>query len=475
MAPQQLFHALSHDFGSLLNSQNFFDVRIAVGKAPNIRSFNVHSQILAARSSYFAVALSSGDFKRENKTIVFSKPNISPHIFEVILRYIYSGEISLNEHGALTILELLIVADELILENLIDLLEDYLIEHHATDLEKNFTTFNETSFNHHSFNKLQKFCTEIAVNNPATVFNSQDFTSLNKNALCSILSRDDLNMEEIEIWKKILEWGAAKLSNGIQLDKVLNWTDENFEAFKESIGEFLPLIRFFNISSVDFYYKVKPFARILPGTLYEDLLHHYLVPGSHQTSLDAQSLRFSQSKIESELLQLHNIKQLNHWIEGKNENTPFQNKPVNAFKLLLRGSRDGFSPNDFHRLCDKKGATVTVIKVKGTGQLIGGYTPESWHSLGSHLNGEGSFIFSLGDGKPQNAKLSKFVSGYGPFGHKDCVAQFGWWSIRTYSSNSQSIPCSCRKETNYEHAIMPGSENTTVEFLFDEYEVFQIL
>ncbi|KAG9305716.1 hypothetical protein G9A89_005114 [Geosiphon pyriformis] len=151
MAPQRLFHALSHDFESLLNSQNFSDVRIIVGEAPNTRTFHVHSQILAARSSYFAIALSGDWVKRENNTIIFSKPNISPDIFDVILRYIYSGEISLNEHGPLTILELLIAADELILEKLIDHLEDYLIEHYAKELEENFATFHEKSFIHHSF------------------------------------------------------------------------------------------------------------------------------------------------------------------------------------------------------------------------------------------------------------------------------------------------------------------------------------
>ncbi|KAG9285286.1 hypothetical protein G9A89_001420 [Geosiphon pyriformis] len=341
----------------------------------------------------------------------------------MILRYIYSGEISLNEHRPLTILELLIATDELILEKLINHLEDYLIEHHAKELEENFATFHETFFIHHSFKKLQKFCTEIAVNNPAAVFNSQDFTSLNKNAPCSILSRDDLNMDESEILEKIIEWGVAKLSNGIQLEKVLNWTDENFEAFKESIGELLPLIRFFNISSVDYYYKVKPFARILPGTLYEDLLHHYLVPGSHQKSVDAQPLRVSRSNFDSKLLQSHNINQLDHWIQGKDENNSFENRLENDFKLLLRGSRDGFSPNDFHRLCDNKGATV--IKVKGIGQFIGGYNPESWHFRWDWIDGEGSFIFSLEDGKAQNAKLSNLVSKNGPFCHKEFGPQFG--------------------------------------------------
>ncbi|KAG9302968.1 hypothetical protein G9A89_022385, partial [Geosiphon pyriformis] len=113
--------------------------------------------------------------------------------------------ISFNKHEVLTILELLATADELILENFIEPLEDYLIEHHEKNLEENFATLQKTSFMHDSFKKLKKFCTKIAANIPAIVFNSQDFTFLNENALFSILSRDDLNMEESELWEKIVE------------------------------------------------------------------------------------------------------------------------------------------------------------------------------------------------------------------------------------------------------------------------------
>ncbi|KAG9295636.1 hypothetical protein G9A89_005506 [Geosiphon pyriformis] len=129
-------------------------------------------------------------------------------------RYIYNGEISLDKHGVSTILELLATVDELILKNFIDLLEDYLIQHHAKELEKNFITLQNISFMHDSFKKLQEFCTKIAANNSAIVFNSQDFTSLR----------------------------VAKLDNNIQIKKVLYWTDENFSTFKRSIERLLPLI-----------------------------------------------------------------------------------------------------------------------------------------------------------------------------------------------------------------------------------------
>ncbi|KAG9300188.1 hypothetical protein G9A89_002634 [Geosiphon pyriformis] len=474
MASQKLLHALLRDFGTLLNNEIFVDVRIIVGNGLNTKTFHAHSQILAARSSYFAVALSSNWVKRENNTIIFSKPNISPQMFEVILRHIYSGEILLDEYEVPIIIELLVAADELIMEDLISHLEDYLIEQYEEEMKENFFTLRETSNRHGSFKKLQNFFTDITARNPAAIFNSKEFTTLNKSALASVLCRDDLNLEESQIWEKIIEWGVAKSGSNIKAEEILNWTNENFEAFKGSIEELLPLIRFFHISSAVFYHKVKPFGRILPRTLYKDLLHHYLVPGSQQKSVDAQPFRL-QLDIESKLLYLHNVRQLDHWVQDKDNNTPFQNQLGNRFDLLLRGSRDGFTPADFHRLCDDENATIIVIKVKETGQLIGGYSQYSWHSYDDWLDGEKSFIFSLGDGKAENAKLSKSVSEQGAFGSSDHGPGFGMSSIIMGGSDFQNSPgCSCQKDSSYEDAIMPGSENERVCFFVEEYEVFKI-
>ncbi|KAG9297044.1 hypothetical protein G9A89_015208, partial [Geosiphon pyriformis] len=175
------------------------------------------------------------------------------------------------------------------------------------------------------------------------------------------------------------------------------------------------------------------------------------------------------------LLKSQNIKQLDHWIQGKDDNTPFGNQLGNDFKLILRGSRDGFTPADFHRLCDDKGATVSVIKVKGTGQTIGGFNPQSWHSRNQRLNGERSFIFSLGDDKAENAILSKFVSSYGPYGGPDFGPYFGGVNIRLYGNDfKNSSHCCCQYTGHYEHALL-GSENGPVYFSVEEYEVFQIL
>jgi hypothetical protein len=41
---------------------------------------------------------------------------------------------------------------------------------------------------------------------------------------------------------------------------------------------------------------------------------------------------------------------------------------------LYRGSINGWKAKNFHSRCDNKGPTITLFKVKETGECIGGYT-----------------------------------------------------------------------------------------------------
>jgi hypothetical protein len=58
--------------------------------------------------------------------------------------------------------------------------------------------------------------------------------------------------------------------------------------------------------------------------------------------------------------------------------TEFRGK---QFRLLWRGTRDGFHAHDFHYRCDVQADTVTVIADSG-GFIFGGFTPVAWDSNG---------------------------------------------------------------------------------------------
>ena len=73
------------------------------------------------------------------------------------------------------------------------------------------------------------------------------------------------------------------------------------------------------------------------------------------------------------------ISLISKWIDELKINSKFANKrelySSYEFKLLLRGSWDGFTPKAFHSLCDGVPKTVTFIKVKETEEILGGYNP----------------------------------------------------------------------------------------------------
>ena len=94
------------------------------------------------------------------------------------------------------------------------------------------------------------------------------------------------------------------------------------------------------------------------------------------------------------------------------------NKKI-KFELLFRKSRDGSNCSDFHRYCDNKGPTLTLVKTSKN-YIFGGYTPFSWKSeIGySPENDNYTFIFSLNLKKKFNKikeeSLLYFDSGFGP-------------------------------------------------------------
>ena len=84
------------------------------------------------------------------------------------------------------------------------------------------------------------------------------------------------------------------------------------------------------------------------------------------------------------------ISYLNEWLSKDNQNF--------KTKLLFRKSINGDSYNEFHRLCDNQGKTITLIQTNN-GLIIGGYTTQNWDTSGKWYEDDEAFIFSLTKGK----------------------------------------------------------------------------
>ncbi|CAI2168350.1 16643_t:CDS:2 [Funneliformis geosporum] len=116
------------DIRQLYQEADDYNVMIEVGQEQNIEIFKAHSVILRARSAYFHTALSTNWAKSDNGIIKMKKPNIVPDVFRIVLRFIYTGIISLSENMLPYYLDILIAADELALTELIDYIIDYILK-----------------------------------------------------------------------------------------------------------------------------------------------------------------------------------------------------------------------------------------------------------------------------------------------------------------------------------------------------------
>ena len=74
-------------------------------------------------------------------------------------------------------------------------------------------------------------------------------------------------------------------------------------------------------------------------------------------------------------------------------------------KLLYRKSRDGSTPDDFHKRCDNKGITITFIETT-KGYKFGGYTEFNWDCSNQYKKDESAFIFSFNNEQKYTPKKS---------------------------------------------------------------------
>ncbi|CAB5352253.1 uncharacterized protein OCT59_003203 [Rhizophagus irregularis] len=268
-------HNSSQDLIKLLESKRNYDFIINIDKEDNKREFYAHSIILEVRSSYFEDVLSNGLVRKENNIFIVDFPDISVNAFKILIRYIYGGTIYLDHVEAADVLNLLFACEKLKLYELYDYVQDSFIKHHESWIFQNFVLIQQLSSKYSDFTKLQNYLTTAVCEQPEILFGANNFTSIGKEALLSICKDENLCIEENELWDHIIRWGKAQ--NAELHEEINNWTNNDFDILKKSLEDFLPLIRFYEISSEDFCFKIMPYSLILSNELFQDLSKFHLV------------------------------------------------------------------------------------------------------------------------------------------------------------------------------------------------------
>jgi hypothetical protein len=88
--------------------------------------------------------------------------------------------------------------------------------------------------------------------------------------------------------------------------------------------------------------------------------------------------------------------------------SPLSTFSKNEMVLLYVGSRDGLDGASFHRCCDGKGRTITIVE-SDQGYIFGGYTPLAWDGTGQYKADTSlqSFIFTVRN--PSNTAPRRFA------------------------------------------------------------------
>ncbi|GBB94979.1 hypothetical protein RclHR1_24580003 [Rhizophagus clarus] len=162
MIDSKLLPKLSQNLFEILDDEEYNDITIKFGNDP---------------------------YKNDGTLINIKLPNILPETFQIILRYIYGRNLSLQE--------------------LIPYLETFLIENKKNWIEQNFDLIYQTSFESNSFLELRKYCTNLISKETTKIFNSPNFSSIPEKLLIMLIQSHH-QMREIQVWEHIIKWRLAQ-------------------------------------------------------------------------------------------------------------------------------------------------------------------------------------------------------------------------------------------------------------------------
>ena len=143
-------------------------------------------------------------------------------------------------------------------------------------------------------------------------------------------------------------------------------------------------------------------------------------------------------------------------------------------ELLFKMSLNGSKCDDFHRLCDNKGPTLTLVKTTEN-YIFGGFTPLDWKSEGGEIKDKSnqSFIFSLNlmkkfDMIKDGGKAIRCIKTEGPdFGDEDFSIMKNMKKGRTFANDS------CNYLSNY-NLELTGKKGEYENFETEELEVYKV-
>ncbi|XP_019533950.1 kelch-like protein 40b isoform X1 [Aedes albopictus] len=181
----------------LVNNEFMADVVFLVGEKKE--RIHAHKLFLIASSEYF-YAMFNGNFKESSESEIVLD-DIEPKIFLEILRFVYCGKIDLTFQN---IHEIYIHSRKYMLMELLAMASNFLEK--SIEPENVLKIFTQNRF--YGFQFVDEKCLRLIRTNPLFYFNHEDFSLIDRESLCLILSSkkinctDDQLMGALDIWEK---------------------------------------------------------------------------------------------------------------------------------------------------------------------------------------------------------------------------------------------------------------------------------
>ncbi|XP_063889142.1 BTB/POZ domain-containing protein 9-like isoform X1 [Scylla paramamosain] len=277
---------LANDIGVLYLNDEYSDVTLQV----NGQAFHAHKVILAARSQYFRALLFGG--LRESHQAVVEIKDTNLTAFKVLLRYIYTGWVSLGSEKEETVLEILGLAHQYGFEDLEAAICDYLKD--ALCIPNVCVIYDMATL--YSLCNLKAVCEDFMDKNALPILNHESFYSLSPSALKAIISRDSFCAPEVHIFQGVYEW-----------------VERSTDLSPEQTQEILSQIRLPLISLSDLLNVVRPTGLISPDQILDaikaknesrdmDLQYRgYLMPGEN-VAVQSKGAQVLQGEMRANLL-----------------------------------------------------------------------------------------------------------------------------------------------------------------------------
>lgn len=172
-----------------------------------------HKVILSVRSSYFYTLFSGGFAEAKQNEIELTVPLDA---FKAILKYIYTGCLSLAALEIHPIIEIYDLAEQYGFETLNKIISEYLTVN--LRLDNSVSILNAAHL--YSLNDLQAACLNFMDFNSTEIINHDTFKDLLQFPLCTLLKRDTFYVPEIDIFKAICNWATTNPDADVKVSMI---------------------------------------------------------------------------------------------------------------------------------------------------------------------------------------------------------------------------------------------------------------